>query len=329
MQQLMDNIYLIKVPLPGNPLKNLNAYYVKGRERNLLIDTGFNMQPCHEALQQGLTELKADMNRTDIFLTHLHSDHSGLAARMAAADTAIYLSKNDMKYLDRFYEPDYWQRRTQNQLALGFCEEELVQNSANNPLTSYAPEKNNNYCVVQDGQRIDLGDCRLTCLETPGHTPGHMCLFDEERKILFSGDHIIFDITPNITSWDGIDNSLGLYLASLEKIKKLDINITLSAHRSSMGSCHSRVDELLSHHQARLAEVYGIIKESPGLTAYQIASRMTWSIRAKDWPSFPVTQKWFAVREAAAHLDYFRCNGMIRRVLEGQTYNYYLTEPQN
>jgi glyoxylase-like metal-dependent hydrolase (beta-lactamase superfamily II) len=74
-EKIIENIYRIFVPLPKNPLKNLNAYLIKG-EKNLLIDTGFNMPECRRALMEGLSELDAEPGKTDIFLTHLHSDHS-------------------------------------------------------------------------------------------------------------------------------------------------------------------------------------------------------------------------------------------------------------
>ena len=79
-----DNIYTIPVPLPGNPLKCLNSYVIKDGKRSLVIDTGFRMPECREALTTGLAELGIDMNKADIFLTHLHSDHTGLAPELAS-----------------------------------------------------------------------------------------------------------------------------------------------------------------------------------------------------------------------------------------------------
>ena len=65
------------MPLPNNPLKALNAYLIKGRDRNLLVDTGFNREECRRALLGGLRLLDAPLDQTDIFITHLHVDHSG------------------------------------------------------------------------------------------------------------------------------------------------------------------------------------------------------------------------------------------------------------
>ena len=86
-------IYRIFVPLPENPLKALNSYLIKTENRNLLIDTGFNRPECYEALATSLKDLNVDMEKTDIFLTHLHSDHTGLVNKIAHKNSKIYIGK--------------------------------------------------------------------------------------------------------------------------------------------------------------------------------------------------------------------------------------------
>ena len=56
VKEIIPNIYSIPVPLPNNPLKELNAYLIKGPDRSLLMDTGFNLPECREALEKGLSE---------------------------------------------------------------------------------------------------------------------------------------------------------------------------------------------------------------------------------------------------------------------------------
>ncbi|MFQ8841382.1 MAG: MBL fold metallo-hydrolase [Clostridium fessum] len=78
---MADGIWRIGVELPQNPLRELNSYLIKGKEneRDLLIDTGFRREECREALFAGLRALGSSPDRLDILLTHLHSDHTGLA----------------------------------------------------------------------------------------------------------------------------------------------------------------------------------------------------------------------------------------------------------
>jgi len=77
---------------------------------------------------------------------------------------------------------------------------------------------------------IDIGRYSFRCIETPGHSPAHFCLYEAKNKILVSGDHILFDITPNITFWPQLDNSLKSYLDSLDKVYNLDVNLVLPGH---------------------------------------------------------------------------------------------------
>lgn len=330
VKEIKKNIYVIEVPLPNNPLRLLNSYFVRGTKRSLLIDTGFNSDVCYEALRSGLEEIGADMSKTDVFLTHLHADHSGLSGRIASETSTIYISEIDKVRLEAFYAPDYWDQTDERFRALGFTDQELRDNRDVSPFVKHAPEEGTPFTGIPDGFTLDLGNHVLKAVSTPGHTPGHMCLYEERSRTLFSGDHVLFGITPNIASWAGYEDSLGRYLESLEKIRHYDVETTLSAHRSPTGDFYSRVDELIAHHRARLDEAFDVVKEEEGLTPYEIASRMTWSIRAKDWSDFPLAQKWFAVSEATSHLDYLEIRNMVRTGLdENGQYRYYVREDRS
>ncbi len=314
VQQLTDTIYSIKIPLPGNPLKDLNSYVIKTPKRNLIIDTGFNMPECLAAMRSGIAELAIDMQNTDLFITHLHADHSGLIYHIASPSSKIYISATDGAIL-RFSltnHTEYMARIKRRFLNYGFPEDVFAQSiSANHAFKSTA-ETVVPFTEVVDGDDMRIGSVTLRCLHTPGHTPGHMCLYEPNEKLLFAGDHILFDITPNITPWQDIDDALGMYLESLIKIKTYDISRTFAAHRENGMSVYERADQLIAHHQARLDELYEIIRQNPGIDCYNAASKMTWSIRAKDWSDFPATQKFFAVGEAAAHIDHLLHTGRVR-----------------
>ena len=126
------------------------------------------------------------------------------------------------------------------------------------------------------------------------------------------GDHVLFDISPNISDWAEMEDSLGSYLESLKKIDKYDVKCPLPGHRE-MGDFHGRIEELLEHHEARLKECMDIIDLCHGATAYEVTKRLTWHVRAKDWDSFPMGQKWFAMGECLAHLEHLEKLGRIKR----------------
>lgn len=65
-ESILPGLYRIPVPLPGNPLKELNAYLLRGNERSILIDTGFRQDECRSALFAGLEELGCQGDRKSV-----------------------------------------------------------------------------------------------------------------------------------------------------------------------------------------------------------------------------------------------------------------------
>ncbi|MEG1658579.1 MAG: MBL fold metallo-hydrolase [Oscillibacter sp.] len=311
-QKIAENLWRLDIPLVGSPLKNLNSYLILG-ERNLLIDTGFRQEPCREAMERQLLELGVDRDRTDIFLTHLHSDHAGLSTGLIRPGCDIFMSTVDGKAMQQKQVDDSWRDTGKSYLANGFSEEEMADMWGTNPAKTAAPLPYDHYVLLSDGDTLEYGGWKLRCVETPGHTPGHMCLYDAERKALFSGDHILFHITPNICRWEAMPDALGSYLESLQTVRALPVELLFPAHREETGNLQQRVDELLAHHKRRIAEALRVVGENPGQTAYSLAGKMTWSIRSRNWAEFPLVQKFFAVGETLAHLDYLAVRGQVRQ----------------
>jgi len=198
----------------------------------------------------------------------------------------------------------------------GFPEDEFQKAVRAHPGRRYSPKGSLVFHILRGGDRVDIGDYHFECIETPGHTPGHMCLYEPKRRIFFSGDHILRDITPNISSWSEEENPLGDYLSSLDKVHDLDVELVLPGHRGPFRDFRERIRELKVHHRVRLSEVLTILQEGKQ-PAYRIASQMSWDMPG-PWDGFPPSQKWFAVGEAIAHLRYLEEEGKIRREMVGQ-----------
>ena len=315
MEEIIHNLYSFPVVLPDNPLKWLNCYVIKGGpgERSLLVDTGFRRPECLEALQAGMEELSLRPEETDVFLTHLHSDHTGNAATLQALGCRLFMNEPDLNYLQSTPSP----ARRNRFIAEGMSPEVLelvLQNTqgrryASGPFTAE---------TVQEGDLLSYGGYTLECLATPGHTPGHMCLYDRKKQLILLGDHVLFDITPNICYWVEMEDALGTYLESLRKVRDLPVRTALPGHRT-LGevSMRERIDELFAHHTARLNEAEQIVRDNPGISAYELTGKMTWKIRTKSWDEFPPGQKWFAMGEALAHLDHLVLTRRLSREVQG------------
>jgi glyoxylase-like metal-dependent hydrolase (beta-lactamase superfamily II) len=185
------------------------------------------------------------------------------------------------------------------------------------PGFKYGPLLPLQFTEVYDGQKIDAGGYKFRCVETPGHSFGHTCLYETAHKILISGDHILSDITPNIQGWSDDWNPLGEYLKSLEKTEDLEVGLVLPGHRNIFFDMRGRIEELKEHHERRAEEVISILKEKPK-TAYRVASEMTWDIVCDSFDAFPLAQKWFAAGEAIAHVSYLGALGKIRGEIKKQ-----------
>ena len=310
-EQAYKNIYRIYVPLTGNPLKSLNSYLIKadGAGKNLLIDTGFNCEECLDALLTGMAELGATAENTDVFISHMHSDHSGNAAALQKLGMKILMTEPDYPLAGR---TDWKPRRVWYDIE-GMKPAVWKDSFARNPAAQLVSDPFD-IVPLNDGDTIEYGGYTLRCILTPGHTPGHMCLYSPEEKLLFSGDHVLFDITPNICAFTPCDDMLGEFLSSLEKIRALDIAVTLPAHRGTDSvDVYSRIDALEEHHRKRLEEVLNIVRQNDGIDAYTLTGLMRWNIRAKSWEDFPAGQKWFAMGEALAHIYRLCALGRLRR----------------
>ncbi|MBN1470830.1 MAG: MBL fold metallo-hydrolase [Syntrophaceae bacterium] len=316
--EIMPHLYRIIIPLPNSPLKELNSYVMKADDRNLIIDTGFNRNICFEAMQKGLHDLDIDLNKTDFMLTHMHSDHTGLVSRLFTDTSKVYISRIDSLV---FNENIDWSAMLEYAMHNGFELEELIRAAESHPGFKYRPKKIPEFSLLDNDDILQIGDYRLKCLLTPGHTQGHICLYEEEKQLFFSGDHVLYDITPHIESWSYEVNSLKNYIESLNKVRNLPVKLVLPGHRNFFTDLAGRIDELKNHHEIRANEVLEVLGKNT-LSAYDIAAGMTWDIDCDSWEQFPITQKWFAVGEAIAHLLYLESEGQVKRLKGEKTDTY-------
>ena len=262
------------------------------------------------ALVSGLDELDINSKQADFFITHMHADHAGLVSALAGGGAKIYFGRADADII-RSTTPERWDRLIESARQCGFPEQEVERAVGNHPGRRYSPTDSSlSFQFVKDGDTIRVGDCQFECIETPGHTAGHVCLYEPGRKLLICGDHILFDITPNITLSMEEWNPLKEYLLSLDKVYNLDVELVLPGHRSLFKNHRGRIQELKEHHRARLAEVVSILGRGDQ-NAFQVASQMTWDIGYKSWDMFPPAQKLFAFGEAMAHLKYLEEEGKV------------------
>jgi glyoxylase-like metal-dependent hydrolase (beta-lactamase superfamily II) len=300
IEEIRPDLYRIEIPLPNTSLKSLNSYFIRGAERHLVVDTGFDIRECHEAMQAGFNALDVDPDRTDYFITHMHMDHFGLVKRLTTPSSKIYFNTPDANVMRAFRS---WDNIVAFAARHGFPDKDIqgaIEKNMRHKMTNKLPD---NLVFLEDGDALDAGPYHLRCVQTPGHSFGHLCLYDAGRKLFIAGDHLLKDISPTIQSWNDAHNPLKWYLESLDKVYDLDIDLVLPGHRGLIHDHRARIDELKIHHYHRCLEIEGILETAP-MSAYEVAARMTWNIRGKSFQNYPIAQQWFAMCEAISHLKY-------------------------
>ncbi len=317
MTEIRPGIRQFKIPIPDNPLGYTNSYLVQGDGECLIIDPGMNNDAAFDSLQRELTEVGVafeDISR--IIATHSHPDHYGLCGRVKqlsqAKILAHHLARDQLQVMshnrqERLQQMEQWLRLNGEP---DFDPSEFQRGA---PRMPHFTKPTMPDVVLQSGETIAVGSFSLKVLWTPGHSPGHICLYEPTQKIFFSGDHVLPVITPHISLQPQSDgNPLGDFLNSLNMVKQLDVNLVLPAHEHLFYDLPARIDEIIQHHQQRNSEILETIKSEPK-TAYQISTVITWmpSLGGVSFQDLAPWDKRMAVSETLAHLEAMRVDGRV------------------
>jgi glyoxylase-like metal-dependent hydrolase (beta-lactamase superfamily II) len=296
------------------------VYVIEGDEGNILIDSGWDSPESLWALREGLKveRLKLQDIKT-VVITHIHPDHYGLASRIKQlCGATVAMSRIAAGLINSRYK-DFTE-------LIKEIEEELIYNGA--PQSELLDLKNaslwmNEFVVAEppdiildDGDNLSNGSFEIEMVETPGHSPGHICLHEPKKKLLFSGDHVLYDTHPHVGfNPQSGDNPLGDYISSLQKFKDFKVSFILPGHGPVFNSLWLRVEKILSHHEERKRKIVRTLDE--GLkTAYQIAQEITWKTE-QGGIAFNDLAPWdrrLAVMETIAHLKLLASEGKVGNV---------------
>jgi glyoxylase-like metal-dependent hydrolase (beta-lactamase superfamily II) len=291
-----------------------------------MVDSGLNHQTCFDALCQQLANV--DISLKDIrwlVITHFHPDHFGLAGWIkAASDAVIVMHHRDWNVAQfitksaRDWSPDEligWAT------PLGVLPSELegYLQVVNLGRTLFPADVEPD--LLLEAEEEPLGDTgHLRAILTPGHTPGHVCIYDQRNKFLFAGDHVLLGITTHIApSILSSDDQLSQYLEALQKVRRLEVEMVLPAHEKPFAHLSQRVDELLEHHGRRLRQVLAALGHHP-LSARDIASRVEWTVGL--WEQMEGMNRLLAIQETVAHLRLLQQRGYVT-IVEGDELTLY------
>lgn len=305
----------VPVPIPDNPLRYTLVYVVEQARGVALIDTGWATEQAWQHLVDGLRDTghAIDEVRT-VLVTHAHPDHLGLAGRIRErSGAAIAMHPAEAGHLRRGRgrgsdEPD-------GALA-GWLEARGVPRAVRTELIAQLGSMRGTFLalarpdlLVEDADYPLGRAAAIRAVWTPGHTPGHLCFVDEQLDLLFSGDHVLPRISPNISLAPGQEGDpLGDFLDSLSTMDKYGTAEVLPAHEYRFSGLIERRDALLAHHRARLAEAEELIRQRPAASTWEVAGGLHWS---RPWRDLAGIVRHSALGEAYTHLLHLAAQGRV------------------
>lgn len=309
LSQLADGVFELRLPIPfEDGLVNV-FLFTDGDELDLL-DCGMNSEESVAAIRSAVKRVGAKSVRR-LVVTHIHPDHYGAAgifARDGGAD--LYLHRLEVPLVTpRYIELDQLVKEVHRYLLVNGVppgEAAFLSNSQRALSQLVTPAEP---AVQLDGaETLTMGRRRLRVEWTPGHSPGHICLYDTEDKLLFAGDHMLPEVSPNIGLHpQSTPDPLHEYLEGLARLAGYKPNTVLPAHGRPFNDAPGRVANLATHHQRRLDQIMEIVSGGEQ-NAWQVALEL-WG-RRED-----LYEKRLALQEGLAHLQALAVDGRLEKLV--------------
>ena len=305
--EVFEKVYKIELPIPF-PLRTTNVFFVDQPPRTL-IDTGIKTEPCFEELEKGLETIGHSISSIErILITHGHIDHYGQAKKIASLSGApIYI------------HPKEYGRIRSVIHSFGSLKSILLRNGAPEALVNEVihyiesaqkmADPLEEAFFLTDGDPIAFASMTWKTIHCPGHAPGLLCFYWPEKKILFTGDHLLKEITPNPVlnvPESGAPlhyPSLKEYLASLERVNRLDLSLLLPGHGEEVRDVKGLIRKTFDHHRERLGNVLASLSKGEK-TPFEIAMDL--------FPDVPPFEVFLGISEAVGHLEILKEEGKVR-----------------
>jgi glyoxylase-like metal-dependent hydrolase (beta-lactamase superfamily II) len=323
IKEIARDFYMITLPMPFR-LKHVNIYALVHAGRTTLFDTGLNTPETFAALETGLKRIGRSMHDIDrIFITHRHGDHCGMAGRIKDLSGAtILMSDTDHAFIRIAEDQDrliaglrsFYVRHGLGDDALALLGS--IFRSFGKMIGAFPLDHD-----LRPGEVHIVGDRSFEVLAAPGHSLGQVCFFFRSEGILLAGDHILPDITPNLSPdlFQTDFRPLERFLSSLTQMQRLPVTTVYPAHGRPFTNFLERIVEIKDHHHERKGLILASVREGRKST-FEVSV----DIFGKNLPEF---DQYLALNETYVHLVELIHEGLVQEEIEDNRC-FYLEMPQ-
>lgn len=305
LNEVAANVFELRLPIPfEDGLVNV-FLFLDGDEADLL-DCGMNADESVELIRDALRHLGARHLRK-LVVTHIHPDHYGAAGTLAGDGRAdLYIHRLEVPLVNpRYVELDQLVAEVHRYLLVNGVPAGEAEVLSNSQRALSQVVKTAEPAVQLDGAEvIAMGEHRMRVEWTPGHSPGHICLYEAEAGLLFAGDHMLPELSPNIGLHpQSTPDPLHEYLEGLRRLAAYKPRRVFPAHGRPFSDATVRVEALTRHHRRRLDQVMEIVGPD---------RRSAWDVALEMWgPRSNLYEKRLALQEGLAHLQALAVDGRL------------------
>ena len=311
-----------RIPTPTPfPVGDIHCYLVlpqAGSGPLTLIDTGVKSPEAFEALHRGVKEHGFALEQIErILITHAHPDHFGQARRLRELSGAeILASEIESRLMTGYFLPSA--NRSDAVVSclrrFGVPDEHLAVDEGRAEFGRSIQDPVEVDGVIAEGDVLELGDYRVEVFATPGHCDGHVVFYERETRTLFSGDHLLTDISPvpllSIPEEEGVarPRSLLRFMDSLDKVEALDCRVTFPSHGDVIWDHRRVIAGYRLHHERRKLQIVRFLGRGPK-SPFEVARRM--------FPKHYRRELFLVMSEVVGHLDLLEEEGLVELVDDG------------
>lgn len=309
LSEVLPGVFGLGLPIPFEDGR-VNSFLLTAPGAVDLIDCGMNSPESVDLLHAAVREVGgAGARIRRLVVTHIHPDHYGAAGLLTKDGAELYLHRLEVPLVHpRYLDIDELVAEVGRHLELhGVPEAEAAEmRNASRAMRDFVTPAR--VSVQLDGaETLELGGRRLRVEWTPGHSPGHICLWDEAAGVLFAGDQLLPNMSPNIGLHpQSTPNPLDDYLSALDRLLALGPRRVLPAHGHPFEDAAGRVASMHAHHERRKDQITEIVARE-AMSGWEV-SLAVYGVRKH------IYEKRLALQEALAHLQSLAVAGRVEKL---------------